>query len=129
MKKTQRGYKVYKNSSRVEVVLNKMESYESTAVKACSMLGIKTAGSGYSSKITLLRMSGAVIPNKEINGQMWTIGRYVDYAFSTRSNPNIGLHVHCVDKVSFTFWRNGSTHRNTFYSLAYTPFLTTVVAA
>ena len=67
-----------------------MDLYESTTVKACFMLGMKTAGSGYSSKITLLRMSGAVIPNKWPNVDNW-------HAFSTGSDPSN------VDKVIFTY--------------------------
>ena len=52
-----RVYKVDRRSSRVEARLNSGDSYNSTALKACTALGI-----GHNEKCFLLRMSGAIIP-------------------------------------------------------------------
>lgn len=84
------GYKA--DSTRVEVVLESGESYNSTVAKACYALGVAEHGSA-PPKCLLLRMSGAVIPNKDINGRTWTIGKYVDHAFAPRSRANIGVFV------------------------------------
>ena len=84
----------------MEVVLNSLDSYDSTVVKACNALGMKFRNRDCAhTTIKLLRMSGAVIPDKEINGQSWTIGRYVEHAFSNRSHPNIGVHVATLEEV------------------------------
>lgn len=80
----------------MEVVLNAMDSYESTAVKACGVLGMKAHDRTRPTKFTLLRLSGAVIPNSKINGETWTLGRYVELVFSTCSRPNIGVHIENV---------------------------------
>ena len=93
------AYKPDSRSSRVEVVLQSGESYDSTTLKACYALGMIERGCAQPNCL-LLRMSGAVIPNKDVNGRTWTIGNYVDYAFSARSRANIGVYVQS-DSVSW----------------------------
>ena len=84
----------------MEVVLNSLDSYQSTGMKACDVLGVRTGDRRRPTKITLLRMSGAVIPDTTINGLSWTIGRYVEHTFSARSRPTIGVHIALLDDVS-----------------------------
>ena len=83
MSKTRKGFK--KTSGMVEVVLNWNDSYQATTIKAASGLDMKTSGN---TKLTLLRMSGSVISDMDIDGHFWTIGRYVEQVFSSRSCRN-----------------------------------------
>ena len=70
-------------------------------MKACSALGLKIRLQDCAqTKITLHRISGSLIPDVDVNGQTWTIGRYIEHAFSMRSRPNIGVHVAVLDEVT-----------------------------
>ena len=84
--------KVYKSdryTSRVEVCLNSGDSYHSTALKACTALEIATHH--HNAKFILLRLSGAIIPKREIEGEEWTIGKYVEITFSGKTRLNLGV--------------------------------------
>lgn len=105
MTKTRKSFK--KASDRVEVVLDPTESYQSTAIKACHSLDMKVSRN---SKLTLLRMSGSIIPDKDIGGQLWTIGRYVKQAFSSRSCNNIGVAIVDTVHVHVVSWHGTHVH-------------------
>ena len=93
MNKSKNGvYKPDKHTSRVEVQLNSGDSYSSTAVKACNALGIGTRHR-HNAEFILLRLSGTIIPHKEIEGEEWTVGKYVERIFLRKSRPNLGVFV------------------------------------
>ena len=93
MNKSKNGvYKPDKHTSRVEVQLNSGDSYSSTAIKACNALGIGTRHR-HNAKFILLRLSGTIIPHKEIEGEEWTVGKYVERIFLRKTRPNLGVFV------------------------------------
>ena len=94
-------YKSDRYISLVEVRLNSGDSYRSTALTACTALGIATQH--HNAKFILLRLSGAIIPKKEIEGEEWTIGKYVEVTFSEKTRPNLGVFVQLESVSEWTY--------------------------
>ena len=106
MIRTKKGMK--RNGDYVEVVLSSTDDHHSTVSKACSALGqpldtLQTAP-------TLVRVSGCKIPDHPLthpdgeSSHPWTIGRYLNQTFASRSTIKLGLIFEEVSDVHAGSW-------------------------